>query len=145
MKRGKRSLEEQIPTCTHNEKDFKMEEAEKLKELSGFFKRMNSKVMLIKLLKKAKVEYDRYNFELGRLEFEKAYQLDSNNPAVLRGLGCLELFEKRYDNAIDFSNLVYGTSIDKHNPRKIGLVTAFFYINKFPLIVIGPDCKKNYI
>ena len=53
--------------------------------------------------------------------------------------------QKKYDNSIDFSNLVYGTSIDKLNPRKIGLVTAFFYINKFPLIVIGPDCKKNNI
>ena len=52
---------------------------------------------------------------------------------------------KKYDNTIDFSNLVYGTSIDKHNPRKIGLVTALFYINKFPLIIIGPDCKKNNI
>ena len=39
------------------------------------------------------------------------------------------------------SELVYGVSIDVNNPRKIGAVNAFFYINNFPLIIIGPDCK----
>ena len=39
------------------------------------------------------------------------------------------------------SELVYGVSIDINNPRKIGAVNAFFYINNSPLIVIGPDCK----
>ena len=49
---------------------------------------------------------------------------------------------KRLDNStVDYTNLVYGISIDIHNPRKMGLVYAFFYINNFPLFIIGPDCK----
>ena len=40
-------------------------------------------------------------------------------------------------------DLVYGASIDMHNPRNLGLVKAFLYIKGFPLIVIGPDCKHN--
>ncbi len=43
------------------------------------------------------------------------------------------------------TDLIYGTSINIHNPRKIGLVRAFLYIKDFPLIIIGPDCKYNII
>ena len=43
------------------------------------------------------------------------------------------------------SDLIYGTSINIHKPRKIGLVRAFLYIKDFPLIIIGPDCKYNII
>ena len=38
-------------------------------------------------------------------------------------------------------DLVFGTSIDIHNPRKIGAINAFLYIKGFPIITIGPDCK----
>jgi len=39
------------------------------------------------------------------------------------------------------SDLIYGTSIEIINPRKIGSMIAFFYIKNYPLFVIGPDCK----
>ena len=39
------------------------------------------------------------------------------------------------------SDLIYGTSIEIKNPRNIGSMKAFFYINNYPIIVIGPDCK----
>ena len=47
------------------------------------------------------------------------------------------------DKKIELSpaDLVFGTSIDIHNPRKIGEINAFLYIKDFPIIVIGPDCK----
>ncbi len=45
------------------------------------------------------------------------------------------------NTSISSIDLVYGTSIDMHNPRKIGSMNVFFYIKNFPLIVIGPDCK----
>ena len=38
-------------------------------------------------------------------------------------------------------DLVYGVSIEIKKPRKLGSVKAFIYINNFPLIVIGPNCK----
>ena len=39
------------------------------------------------------------------------------------------------------SDLIYGSPIIIENPRKIGNMRAYLYINNFPLIVIGPDCK----
>jgi hypothetical protein len=46
--------------------------------------------------------------------------------------------KKKENSSEDF---VYGTSIDIHNPRNIGATKAFLYINGFPIIIIGPDCK----
>lgn len=40
-------------------------------------------------------------------------------------------------------SLLYGNSINDINPKRLGRLYAFFYINKKPLIIIGPDCK-NY-
>ena len=39
------------------------------------------------------------------------------------------------------SDLIYGSSIEIKNPRNLGSMKAFFYINNCPIIVIGPDCK----
>ena len=39
------------------------------------------------------------------------------------------------------SDLIYGISIEIKKPRNIGSMKAFLYINNFPIIVIGPDCK----
>ena len=39
------------------------------------------------------------------------------------------------------SDLIFGKSISIPKPRKIGAVYAFLYINYYPLIIIGPDCK----
>lgn len=43
------------------------------------------------------------------------------------------------------SSLLYGNSINDLTPKRIGRLFAFFYINEKPLILIGPDCKKNII
>ena len=40
------------------------------------------------------------------------------------------------------SSLLYGNSINDLTPKRIGNMYAFLYINKKPLIIIGPDCKK---
>ena len=41
------------------------------------------------------------------------------------------------------SSLLYGNSINDLTPKHIGKLFAFFYINQKPLIMIGPDYKKN--
>ena len=79
-----------------------MNEAEKLNEISDFFHKMNNKIILIKLLTKAKSEYDKYDFTNGKLTLREAYKIDKNNPATLRGLGCLELFNKNFNRAIQY-------------------------------------------
>lgn len=43
------------------------------------------------------------------------------------------------------TDLVFGASIDIHNPRKIGSLYAFCYIKGFPIITIGPDCKLTQL
>ena len=40
------------------------EELNRLNEISGFFRRMNTKVKLLTLITKAKEEYDRYDYKL---------------------------------------------------------------------------------
>ena len=45
---------------------------------------------------------------------------------------------KKPENSTD---LIFGQSISISKPRKIGAVYAFLYINYYPLIIIGPDCK----
>ena len=42
-------------------------------------------------------------------------------------------------------SLLYGNDINDLTPKYIGRLRAFFYINKKPLILIGPDCKEKII
>ena len=39
------------------------------------------------------------------------------------------------------SSLLYGNHIRNLNPKYLGKTRAFFYINKYPTIIIGPNCK----
>ena len=80
------------------------EELEKLNELADFFKRMNNKILLLKLIKNAKSEYDKYNFEESRKNLIKAYLVDKKNPVILRGLGCVNQFSGKWNSAIRYFN-----------------------------------------
>lgn len=78
------------------------EEEQKLREISGFFRRMTGKIKLIKLITQAKQEYDKYDYNAGIKTLEEAYRLDDKNPVVLRGLGCMNQFSGNFDKAISF-------------------------------------------
>ena len=41
------------------------------------------------------------------------------------------------------TSLLYGNSINDLSPRRLGKMYAFLYFKNKPLIIIGPDCKKN--
>ena len=41
------------------------------------------------------------------------------------------------------TSLLYGNSINDLTPRRLGKMYAFLYFKNKPLIIIGPDCKKN--
>ena len=88
-------------------------EVDKLNEVSSFFRRMNSKVILLKLLNKAKAEYDRYDYKNSTETLKQAYELDKNNSVVLRGLGCMEQFAGNYESAIKYFNLALEKSTSK--------------------------------
>ncbi|MBQ7764365.1 tetratricopeptide repeat protein [bacterium] len=64
-------------------------EIDKLKELGGFFRKMNGKMKLVSLLKKAKEEYDKNNFAESLSNCKKALEQDPQNSVALRGLGCI--------------------------------------------------------
>lgn len=80
------------------------EEVEKLNEISDFFRRMKSKILLLKLINQAKTEYDKYNFEDSRKSLVKAHILDKKNPVILRGLGCIKQFSGNFNSAIKYFN-----------------------------------------
>lgn len=44
-------------------------------------------------------------------------------------------------NSENKSNLLYGNHINNLHPKYLGKTRAFLYINNYPLIIIGPDCK----
>ncbi len=88
-------------------------ELENLKKVSDFFKKSTVKIKLIKLIERAKTEYDRYDYKSGLSTLEKAYKLDSKNPVVLRGLGCIKQFQKEYDKALEFFS-----GAAKYSPNK---------------------------
>ena len=79
-----------------------MNELTRLNQISEFFKRTSAKVKLITLIKKAKKEYDSFDYTSGIQTLEEAYKLDPSNPAVLRGLGCMKQFNKEYDTALEY-------------------------------------------
>jgi len=80
------------------------DEIEKLNEIADFFRRMNSKILLLKLVKQAKTEYDKYDYQAGRKSLIEAYLIDKNNPVVLRGLGCINQFQGKFNSAIRYFN-----------------------------------------
>ena len=79
-------------------------EVEKLNKISDFFRKINTKIILLKLINRAKSEYDKYNFEESRKSLIQAYLIDKKNPVTLRGLGCINQFNGNWNSAIRYFN-----------------------------------------
>lgn len=123
------------------------DEIDKLNEIASFFRRMNSKVMLLRLLNKAKTEYDKCNFSAGRSSLEQALAIEPNNAVALRGLGSFELFEKKYESAIEFYNKALEYSENKEiEYTLIGMV--YYFQDKLDEAVknfnLAIDSNENY-
>ena len=60
----------------------------------------------------------------------------------------LELLEDSENNADENfekkNKLIYGNDFNIKKPKRLGNLRAFFYINDYPLIAIGPNCNKFY-
>ena len=78
------------------------EKIEILNEIAESIKRINSKVMLLKLITDAKYEYEKYDYEAGRKSLIEAYLIDKKNSVVLRGLGCVNQSIGKYNLAEKF-------------------------------------------
>lgn len=89
--------------------------------------------------------------KIGNPKYYEEIDLISSNPKISNAMessGIIEVSSKgnisnklSINTSIISPDLIYGNPIDVHNPRNIGSMKAFFYINNNPLIVIGPDCK----
>ena len=75
---------------------------EKLNEIYEYIRRINSKVILLKLIKQAKYEYDKCDYESGRKSLIEAYFQDRKNPVIFRGLGCISQYNGKYNAAKRF-------------------------------------------
>lgn len=91
------------------------EEIDKLSEISDFFKRINSKILLLRMLKKAKEEYDKYDYESARKTLIQAYFSNKKNPIVFRGLGCINQFKGKWNSAIRYFN----TALKYSNKKEV--------------------------
>ena len=64
---------------------------------------------------------------------------------IYKELDILENSEKiGKENLENKNKLIYGNDVNIKNPKKLGNLRAFLYINDYPLIVIGPNCNKFY-
>jgi len=86
---------------------------DKLNEIFANIQRINSKVILLKLIKQAKFEYDKCDYEAGRKFLIQAYIEDRKNPVIYRGLGCISQYNGKYNFAIRMFNLALKYSLKK--------------------------------
>lgn len=70
-----------------------------LNEITEYIRRINSKMTLLKLIIKAKTEYEKYDYDSGRRSLIEAYLINKKSPVVLRGLGCINQFMGKWDVA----------------------------------------------
>jgi len=70
-----------------------------LNEITEHIRRINSKILLFKLVIKAKSEYEKYDYDAGRRSLIEAYLINKKSPVVLRGLGCISQFNKKFNLA----------------------------------------------
>lgn len=105
------------------------EETEKLNEIADFFRRMKSKILLLKLINQAKTEYDKYDYESGRKSLIQAYLIDKKKPVILRGLGCINQFKGKWNCAIRYFNMALKYS-DKKEVEYTLLGMAYYLREK---------------
>lgn len=104
------------------------DELEYLQKISAFFKRMNSKILLLGLLEKAKAQYDALDFISGKETLREGLKLDPNNSAALRGLGCIEQFEGNYETAVEY----FFKALENSNSKEVEytLIGMAYYLQE---------------
>lgn len=91
-----------------NEEDF-----QKLKDISHFFRRMNTKIKLLGLLRRAKEAYDQNKLSDCIENCQKALKTDPNNAIALRGIGCVMQSMGNVQKALEYYNKALENSLNK--------------------------------
>jgi len=107
-----------------------MDELNKIKEISQTIKRINQKFRLLKLLRTAKEEYDRSNYDNCIDNCLKILETNPENSAALRGLGCSMQSLGRFDEAVDYYKEALKNS-DKKEVEYTLIGTVYYIQNDF--------------
>lgn len=120
---------------------------EKLQGIAQTLRRMNNKVKLYNLITSAFNEYESYDFKTCKQTLEEAYKIEPLNPVVLRGLGCLAQFEKKYNKALELFHQALKTSEKKE--IEYTLIGMVYYIqdkldDAIKFFNLAIDANENY-
>ena len=80
-----------------NEKEY-----QKLLDIGNHLKRINSKIKLLSLLNKAKREYEQNQLNDCKISCEEILKNEPENPAALRGLGCVAQAKDQFEKALEY-------------------------------------------
>ena len=118
-----------------------------LNNIAEYLQRINSKVILLKLITEAKHEYDKYDYEAGRKSLIEAYLINKKSPVVLRGLGCINQSIGKYNLAEKFFRKALRYSEKKE--VEYSLLGVLFYIQDrleeaIKYFNLAIDSNENY-
>lgn len=125
-----------------NEEDF-----QKLKDISKNLQKLNTKVTLIGLLKKAKTAYDENKNEECIKYCKAVLKTDSKNTSALRGMGCVMQAVGNIEKAIEYYNKALEYSKNKEIEYTL-LGTIYYNIedldNAIKYFNLAIDANDNY-
>ena len=118
-----------------------------LNEITEHIKRINSKMLLLQLIIKAKSEYEKYDYDSGRRSLIEAYLIDKKRAVVLRGLGCINQFRGKYEVAARYFKKALRYS-DKKEVEYSLLGVLYYVQDKLDEAIkyfnLAIDCNDDY-
>ena len=125
-----------------NEEDF-----QKLKAIEESFRRLNSKVVLLGLLQKAKGEYEQNKLECCEKTCREVLKKDPKNSSALRGLGCVMQAKGKPEIAIKY--YIQALENSKNKEIEYTLIgTVYYNENRFEEAIkyynLAIDVNDNY-
>ena len=118
-----------------------------LNKITEHIKRINSKMLLLQLIIKAKSEYEKYDYDSGRRSLIEAYLIDKKRAVVLRGLGCINQFRGKYEVASRYFKRALKYS-DKKEVEYALLGVLYYIQDKLDEAIkyfnLAIDCNDDY-
>lgn len=107
---------------------MKKTESEIFEEITQRLNKINGKLKLLNLLTEAKLEYDKNNWQGCQKACEEVLLQHPDNPAALRGLGCVFQSLGDYDKALSYYNKALENSLKKE--IEYTLIGSIYYIQE---------------
>lgn len=114
-----------------------MDGIDKINKITETMQKINAKFKLLKLLRRAKEEYDKNNYKNCIETCSKMLETNPNNPVALRGLGCSQQFLGNYNEAIEYFKEALKYSESKEIEYTL-IGTIYYLQDKFE------EALKNY-